>query len=118
MKFVNNSHVSELRGIAGIIASFILTTACEAAHYTTSVNTYNVPSWADAIWQPGSAAPSAGNTYEILSGGLVQSPSGDTPSFPGDALTVDYGARLQLTGGSPETLIFFGVDGNAGLVLN
>jgi hypothetical protein len=77
-----------------------------------------VPSWADAIWQPGSAAPSAGNTYEILSGGLVQSPSGDTSSFPGDALTVDGNARLQLTANSTETLIFPGADGNVGLVLS
>ena len=114
-----NSHVSELRRVAGFLASFVLATTSEAALYTTSGNSpYAAQSWTDAVWQPGSTAPTSGNTYEILRGGLVQNPPGDTAIFPGDALTLDRGARLRLKGTSPVTLSFPGVDGSAGLILN
>ena len=116
---MSNSHVLELRRIASFLASFVLATASEAALYTTSVTTpYAAQSWTDVAWQPGATAPTAGNTYEILWGGRVQNPPGDTAIFPGDALTLDRGARLQLKGTSPVTLSFPGVDGNAGLILN
>jgi hypothetical protein len=119
MKCLNNSHVSELSRIAMLLASFVFATVSEAALYTTSANTpYAGQSWTDAIWQPGLSAPTPGNTYEILWGGLVQNPSGDTPIFPGDALAVDQGARLRLEGTSPVTLSFPGLNGNAGLILN
>jgi hypothetical protein len=118
MKYLN-SHVLELRRIAGFLATFVLATASEAALYTTGVSTpYAVQSWTDVDWQPGATTPTAGNTYEILWGGRVQNPPGDAPVFPGDALTLDRGARLQLKGTSPVTLSFPGVDGNAGLILN
>src|SRR5258708_36089703 len=106
MKCLNNSHVSELRSIAAVIVSFVLATASEAALYTTSANTYMVQSWANPVWQPGFATPTSGNTYEILSGGVLRNPRGTAPIFPGDSLTVDSGARLQLVGNSPETLTF------------
>ena len=118
MKYLN-SHVLELRRIVVFLATFVLATACEAALYTTGVNTpYTVQSWTDVDWQPGSTAPTAGNTYEILPGGRVQNPPGDAVVFPGDSLTLDRGARLQLEGTSPVTLNFPGADGNAGLILN
>jgi chitodextrinase len=114
-----NSHVSELRRVAGFLASFILATTGEAALYTTSGNTpYTAPSWSDVVWQPGPTNPTPGNTYEILRSSLVQNPPGDTAIFPGDALMLDRGARLRLKGTSPVTLSFPSMDGNAGLVLN
>jgi hypothetical protein len=116
---MNSSHVLELRRIAGFLASLVLATTSEAALYTTSGNSpYIAQSWTDAIWQPGSVAPTSGNTYEILGGDLVQNAPDDSAIFPGDALTLDSGARLRLTGTSPLTLSFPGVDGNAGLILN
>src|SRR5277367_3360040 len=112
MKCLNNSHVSELRHIAVFLASFVFATASEAAPYTTSGGTpYAAQSWSDAIWQPGPTTPTAGNTYEILWGGVVQNPSDGTSIFPGDALTVDRGARLWLNGTSALTLSFPGVNG-------
>src|SRR5260221_9012030 len=119
MNYHDYSHVSELSRIAGFLALFVLATTSEAALYTTRFNaSYAAESWADAIWQPGPATPLSGNSYEILRGGLVQSPAGDSPAFPGDSLIVDRGARLRLKGTSPATLRFPGLDGNAGLVLN
>src|SRR5580704_17050912 len=118
MKCFNNSHVLELRSTAVLLASFIFASASEAALYTTTANTYTVQSWVHAVWQPGPAAPTSGNSYEILPNGAVQNPPGDSLIFPGDALTVDSGAKLLLQGTSPVTLTFPGTDGNAGLVLN
>jgi hypothetical protein len=119
MNYHNYSHVSELSRIAGFLALVLLAATTEAALYTTHFNAPTVAeSWADAIWQPGPATPLPGNSYEILPGGLVQSPSDDSSSFPGDSLNVDRGARLRPKGTSPVTLGFPGVDGKAGLILN
>jgi fibronectin type 3 domain-containing protein len=119
MKCSTNSHVLELRRIAMFLAMFVVAATSEAALYTTSIHTpYAGQSWTNAIWQPGLATPTSGNTYEILAGGVVQNPSGDIVVFPGDALTLDHGARLQLKGTAPETLSFPGIAGTAGLILN
>ncbi len=119
MKGCTNSHVTELRRIAMFVATFVVAATSEAALYTTSIHTpYAGQTWTNAIWQPGLTTPTPGNTYEILAGGAVQNPSGDTAVFPGDALTLDHGARLQLKGTSPETLSFPGIAGTAGLILN
>src|ERR1017187_4624730 len=119
MDYHDYSYVSELSRMAGLLALVVLATTSEAALYTTHLNAPTAAeSWADAIWQPGPSAPISGNSYEILPGGLVQSPSGDSSIFSGDSLIVDRGARLRLKGTSPVTLSFPGMDGNAGLVLN
>ncbi len=110
--------VSMLSRMTGFLALVVLATTSEAALYTTHGNAPSAAaSWADAIWQPGPSAPIPGNSYEILRGGLLQTPTGDS-IFPGDSLIVDRGARLRLQGTSPVTLSFPGVDGNTGLVLN
>jgi chitodextrinase len=119
MNYHDYSYVSELSRMAGLFALVIIAATSEAALCTTRVNAPTATeSWADAIWQPGPAAPIPGNSYEILRGGLLQSPSGGSSIFHGDSLMVDRGARLRLKGTSPVTLGFPGVDGNAGLVLN
>jgi hypothetical protein len=119
MKCFNNSHVLGLRGIAGFLAFFTLAITSEAALYTTTSNSsYAVSSWTDAIWQPGPTTPVSGNTYEILAGGIVQNPPGGSSIFPGDALTLDRGAKLWLNAISPTTSSFPGVNGNPGLILN
>src|ERR1700722_8848142 len=104
MKCFDNSHVLELRSIAGLIASFILATACEAELQTTIANTYTLQSGAQVVWRAGSTTLSAGNTSVIISGGLVQNPSGSMPIFSGNAFTANSGGTLQLNGTSPETL--------------
>jgi hypothetical protein len=88
--------------ITGLIASFILATACQADLQTTVANTVTIQPGADVVWQPGSVALTAGNA----------------PIFSGNAFTANSGARVRLNGTSPETLIFPSMYGNAGLVFN
>jgi chitodextrinase len=119
MNYHDYSCVPELGRMAGLLALVVFAATSEAALYTTHCNaSYAAGSWADAIWQPGPTAPLPGNSYEILRGGLLQGPAGDSRIFSGDSLIVDRGARLRLRGTSPATLSFPGVDGNTGLVLN
>ncbi len=62
---------------------------------------------------------SPGNDYEVLSGGIIQTPSaGGLQTFPGDSLTLDSGARITATGFYDATLNFPGVNRNPGLILN
>jgi hypothetical protein len=119
MDYHDYLYVSKLSRIAGFLALFILAATSQAALYTTHFNAPTAAeSWADANWQPIPGAPTPGNSYEILRGGLLQSPTNDSSIFPGDALMVDRNARLRLKGTSPVTLSFPGVDENAGLILN
>ncbi len=93
--------------------------ACRAQNFTTSVQETTTQTWNDAIWEPGLVSPTAGNTYEVLSGGIIQTPaSSGFVTFPGDSLTLDSGARIVATDFSVGTLNFPGVNGNPGLILN
>jgi hypothetical protein len=103
----------------------LVLTACQAAKgdsFTTSVDQTNPVSpytWDEAIWQPGPSSPVAGNTYELLDGGLIGNPPNIGPqTFPGDSLVVNAGATVQAMGPAGTSLDFPGVDGNAGLILN
>ncbi len=113
-----NSHVLELRSIAVLIASFVVAATSEADLQTTIANTVIIQPGPDAVWQPGPTTLSVGNASVILENGLIQNFSGSTPIFAGNAFTGDSGAGLQLNGTSPETLIFPGMNGNAGLIFN
>ena len=119
MKYPQSSHVLEF---AILLASVLPITASQAGNFTTTATrSYPIPLpiWNDAIWQPGPASPVAGNTYEVLDGGILRNPpDGGTQVFPGDSLTLDSGSRLKATGWSGVTLSFPGVDGNPGLILN
>ena len=104
MKYPQSSHVLEF---AILLASVLPITASEAGNFTTTATrSYPIPlqTWNDAIWQPGSASPVAGNTYEVLDGGILRNPpDGETQVFPGDSLTLDFGSRLKATGWSGVT---------------
>jgi hypothetical protein len=111
-------------------------TASWADNFTTGIQESNpgiistetvTQTWNDAIWEPGLVSPSAGNTYEVLSGGVIESSPGiEDQTFPGDSLTLDAGATLMLdpgtilgdTGLLVAILEFPGVEGNPGLILN
>lgn len=108
----------------------------KAGHYTTTVAQESGQSWTNLIWRlngSGSAvAPSAGNTYELISNGTaygnnqgntrVRNPliRGLLP-FPGDSLKLNHNTEIELkrvSAGSPPTAHFPGVGGNPGLILN
>ncbi|HUJ72616.1 MAG TPA: hypothetical protein VLZ30_10245, partial [Verrucomicrobiae bacterium] len=119
MKYPRNSHVLEF---AILLAWVLPMTASQADNFTTTTSQlYQVPlpTWNDAIWQPGPVSPSASNTYEVLDGGTLRNPpDGGIQTFPGDSLTLDAGSRLRATGWSGVILSFPGVGGNPGLILN
>ena len=119
MKHSQSSHVLEF---AILLALVLPITASRAGNFTTTATqSYQIPlpTWNDAIWQPGPVAPSTGNTYEVLNGGILRNPpDGGTQAFPGDSLTLDSGSRLRAAGWSGVTLSFPGVGGNPGLILN
>jgi hypothetical protein len=105
-----------------ILIALSTTSAVFAANFTTTFVETGVQDWTMAIWQPGTVAPTPGNTYEVLNGGLVRNPvSVSASTFPGDALQLDSGSTLRAkppTPGVTTTLGFPGVGGKAGLVLN
>jgi hypothetical protein len=97
----------------------ILATSVQGVNFTTSIQEVSGQTWNDAIWEPGPDVPIAGNTYEVLSGGMIRTPSaGGLQTFPGDSLTLDSGAVIIASGSSDTTLYFPGVNGNPGLILN
>ena len=103
----------------------LLLAACRVAKgdsFTSSLDQTNPKSpytWDEAIWQPGSSSPVAGNIYEVLDGSLIGNPLGvGAQTFPGDSLIVDAGATVQANGPVGTSLDFPGMDGNAGLILN
>jgi len=108
--------------MAVILTVLLSTSVSKADSFTTGVKqqySMSPQSWSNAIWQPGSLSPSAGNDYEVLNGGLLFTPSvGTIQTFPGDSLTLDEGSRLRVTSWSATTLSFPGVNGNPGLILN
>ena len=69
-----------------LLAFLSLVLQSHAAHFTTTVAQAIGSSWNDAIWQPGPTVPTAGNTYEVLNGGLVRNPAVTSSTFPGDSL--------------------------------
>ena len=119
MKYLWSSHVLEF---AILLASVLPITASQAGNFTTTASqSYQIPlqTWNDAIWQTGPVSPAAGNTYEVLDGGILRNPPDEgTQTFPGDSLTLDSGSKLRTTGWSGMTLNFPGVDGNPSLILN
>jgi hypothetical protein len=118
--------------------SLAATASLNAANFTLSIQQAAGAKWTDAIWNPGPAVPTAGNTYEVLVGARLRSPNGDvaaggtgadgqTFTFPGDSLQLN-GTGFNTTNGSGELRLkqnfnnvvfaFPGVGGNAGLILN
>ena len=81
-----------------------------------------------AIWDPGPVSPTAGNTYEVLTGARIRSPNGTAASggngldgqtftFPGDSLILSGELRLKQNFNN-ATFNFPGVGGSPGLVFN
>jgi hypothetical protein len=111
-----------------IVCAFAVSCACATAlgaHFTTTVSQGSTGAdWLQAIWQPGPVAPTAGNTYECLSG-RIRNPHPGSPSdttigvktFPGDWLQLSGNSEIRCKGPG-NTLNFPGVDGNAGLIFN
>src|SRR3569832_2336000 len=69
-----------------------------AALFTTNTQQAAGANWNGAIWNPGLVAPTAGNTYEEVTGGpatptRIRNPDlgglGGTTTFPGDQLIMD-----------------------------
>ena len=92
------------------------------ANFVTSIAQTGTQDWTLTIWNPGPTSPTAGNTYEVLNGGLVRNPIATSSStFPGDALILDAGSTLRVKPPSPGTTTivnFPGASNTAGLVLN
>ena len=116
--------------IAGVVLALAPCLPANGAALTTSVVQPNADTshWNVAIWEPGPVSPTAGNTYEVLSGARLRSPNGtiasggtavagQTFTFPGDALILSGELRLKQ---SYDGAIFNfpGVGGNAGLIFN
>jgi hypothetical protein len=119
MKNRQGSSARRLIRIAVLFALCVPIAASRAQNFTTSIQEVTGQTWNDAIWEPGPVSPTPDNDYEVLSGGFVRAPStGLLLVFPGVSLTLDEGARLFVTGSNEEFLVFLGVDGNPGLVLN
>lgn len=104
-----------------------LTLGTPAANYTTTTSQGSGANWNGNIWTSG-AAPTAGNTYELISNGTVWgNNTGNTrvrnpaaagvQTFPGDSLTLNANTDIRMkTAGA--ILDFPGVGGNPGLILN
>jgi len=108
-----------LSSLALLLALATPLAVCRADNFTTSAQENSTQTWNDAVWEPGPVSPSRGNTYEVLSGGVVRAPSAATfMVFSGNSLTLDEGARLFVTSSSDQTLLFPGPDGNPCLILN
>jgi hypothetical protein len=119
MKFRQGSSARILTRIAVLLALLAPIAASRADNLTTSVQENSIQSWYDAIWEPGPVSPSPGNSYEVLTGGIVQGPATRRfQVFPGDSLILDEGARLFIGGSNDATLIFLGTSESPGLILN
>jgi hypothetical protein len=108
---------------AALFAFAIMAASSPGAHITSSVQQAAGTNWnAPAIWS-NNAAPSAGNTYELLPGGnptrLRNPEGGGTHTFGGDSLTVNAQTEIRTKGTGTATVVNFpGVGGNPGLILN
>ena len=121
MKYFHNRPTIGIARIGIFLVGLLLAATSPANNFTTSVfQPYTWPplTWNEAIWQPGPAVPTAGNSYEVLAGGLIRNPpAAGVQTFPGDSLTLDAGAGLRTKGLFGTTLNFPVVDENPGLVL-
>jgi PEP-CTERM motif len=94
----------------------------QAANFTTSTSESSGTDWTAAIWQ--GTSPSAGNTYEALSGALIRTPTGGgTVTFAGDSLQFDAGSDLRTKGpaGNEVTVaapVIYQTGTAAGFILN
>ena len=104
-----------------VLTCLSLVLRSHAANFTTTVAQPIGSSWNDTIWQPGPTVPTAGNTYEVLNGGLVRNPAIISSTFPGDSLQLDTNTILRMKppqDGTTTTVRFPGVNGAPGLILN
>lgn len=77
-----------LRFLIVLVATLCVCLEARAANFTTTTVQTDPGNFNAAIWQ--GTAPSAGNTYEVLAGGLIRSVSGAAAcTFAGDRLTLD-----------------------------
>ena len=122
MKYSKKYPIPGVVRIVVLFAPLLLIATGRADNFTATVyqsGTTFPQTWSSAVWQPGSVSPSAGNTYEMTSGGLLQNPlAAGAQTFPGDSLTLDSGSRLLVVGFGGATLNFPGTNGNPGLILN
>ncbi|MGO9243869.1 MAG: right-handed parallel beta-helix repeat-containing protein, partial [Verrucomicrobiia bacterium] len=119
MKFRQGSSARRPATIAVLLALCLPIMASQAQNFTTSVQENSTQSWNQAIWEPGPVSPTAGNSYEVLVGGIIQTPSsGSIHEFWGDSLTLDSDSLLKVAGVTDVVLSFPSVNGQPGLVLN
>ncbi len=120
MKFREGFSAGKLAGIVILLAISTPLAVSRADNFTTSVEENSTQTWNDPIWEPGPVSPAAGNSYEVLSGGVIWNNSSNVvQTFSGDSLTLDAGATLGVTGMYWLAILQFpGVGGNPGLILN
>jgi hypothetical protein len=110
------------KGIAIVFCIWWCGVVVHGAHFTTSISQAIGRDWNDPIWSPGPVTPTGGNSYEVLSGGLVRNPYVvPTSTFPGDSLQLDTGSIFRMkppADGVTTTVSFPGVGGGPGLILN
>jgi len=130
------SHCRVLVAPIALAFGLTLSASATAANFTTSTVEASGTDYNAAIWNPGPVSPSAGNTYEALTGSRVRSPAGTSGSpatftFVGDTLQLDgtgFVATTGAAGASAELRMksndngnvyaFPGVGGAAGLLFN
>src|SRR5438477_4947990 len=99
-----------------------------AANITTTTSQGAGTDWtAPGIWSS-AAAPTAGNTYELISNGTawgngtantrVRNPVVASVTFAGDSLTLNTNTDIRMKNTAGAILNFPGVGGNPGLILN
>src|SRR5436309_1862639 len=115
--------------IASFSAVFLsLGVTGRAANFTTTTSEGAGTDWNANIWSSG-AAPTAGNTYELISNGTawgnntgntrVRNPTAaGVQTFAGDSLTLNTNTDIRMKGSGAAILNFPGVGGNPGLILN
>ena len=100
--------------MVAVLASPVL-----ADNFTFSGSIPAGQSYLDAIWSPGSVAPAAGNTYEVVGGATMYAPrTAGIVTFPGDSFKLNSGTILRAgTNRITMDLRFPGVGANPGFIL-
>src|SRR3954462_15706125 len=119
------------------VAALLLGTFSQAGEFTSTVSQGAGATWMANIWVPvgggAAVAPSAGNNYTMLNNGVVFANGAGNARirnplnnglviFAGDMLTLSTNTEIRFKNASnpppAQVLVFPGVGGNPGLVLN
>lgn len=114
---------------SALLLVLFLCQSSRAVNFVTIVNQGSGQNWNAAIWSntvsgPPLVAPTAGNSYEVLSNALIRPPTsassaGSPLVFPGDSLKFDAGGSIRLKSSAPPATGYFSFNNTGGqLILN